>query len=161
MATILLVTRPKHDITMRYISTWAEKVIAEAKTRGHTVLDLSGSRARRENVEGMIAKQQPHVFFFNGHGNAHCVGGHDDEILIAADDNDAILAGSLVYALSCKSARVLGVRSVGKGTRAYIGYGVTHERWRYFLSSLSTVDKVPFSRDPNLRSIRRLSTPPS
>jgi hypothetical protein len=122
MATILLVTRPKHDITTRYISTWAEKVIAEAKTRGNTVLDLPGSRARRENVEGMIAKQQPQVLFFNGHGNAHCVGGHDDERLIVADDNDAILAGTLVYALSCKSARVLGVQSVNKGARTYIGY---------------------------------------
>jgi hypothetical protein len=122
MATILLVTRPKHDLTTRYISTWAAKVIEEAKTRGHTVLDLPGSRAHRGNVEGMIAKQQPQLLFLNGHGNDACVAGHDDEILIAADDNDAILAGALVYALSCRSARVLGVQSVAKGARTYIGY---------------------------------------
>lgn len=122
MATILLITRPKHDLTTRYISTWAQKVIEEAATRGHTVLDLPGSRARRDNIESMIAKQRPQLLFFNGHGNDGCVSGHDDEILIAAGENDAILTGALVYALSCRSARVLGVQSVNKGARAYIGY---------------------------------------
>ena len=47
---------------------------------------------------------------------------HDDEKLVAVGDNETILAATLVYALSCRSARVLGVRSVAKGARTYIGY---------------------------------------
>jgi hypothetical protein len=55
MTTILLVTRPKHDLTTRYISVWAQKVTDEAYTRGNTVLDLHGSRAHRETMEAMTA----------------------------------------------------------------------------------------------------------
>jgi hypothetical protein len=121
MATILLVTRPKHDLTTRYISAWAQKVVTEANERGNTVFDLQGNRACRKVVEGMISKRRPRLFFFNGHGNDTTVGGHDNEVLIAANVNDSMLAGSLVYALSCKSARVLGPNSITKGTHAYIG----------------------------------------
>jgi hypothetical protein len=122
MTTILLVTRPKHDLTTRYLSAWAQKVIDEANTRGNTVLDLHGSRARRELVEAMAVKQRPKLIFFNGHGSEDCVCGHDDEKLVAVGDNEAILAGAVVYALSCQSARVLGVQSVANGARTYIGY---------------------------------------
>ena len=98
MTTILLVTRPKHDLTTRYISVWAQKVTDEAYTRGNTVLDLYGSRARRQIVEAMTAKQRPKIIFFNGHGSEDCVCGHDDEKLVAAGDNETILAGAVVYA---------------------------------------------------------------
>lgn len=122
MATILLVTRPKHDLTTRYISAWAQTVIDEAHTRGHGVLDLHGSRARRAVVESMLTKQKPPLLFFNGHGNDHCVTGHNNEVLVATGTNEELLQGALVYALSCKSAKGLGVQSVRSGTRAYIGY---------------------------------------
>ena len=117
-----LVTRPEYDYTTRYISTWAQKVIKHARGKGHFVLDLEGNRARKKEIESVIKKKNPSLIFLNGHGNDSIVTGQDGEILIEAGKNEAMLKGAIVYALSCRSAKVLGVASVQQGTRAYIGY---------------------------------------
>lgn len=36
----MLVTRPNFDLTTRYISIWAKKIIALAKEKGGAVFDL-------------------------------------------------------------------------------------------------------------------------
>ena len=48
--------------------------------------------------------------------------GHNNEILIQADDNESILKSRIVYALSCSSAQILGPKSISAGAKAYIGY---------------------------------------
>jgi hypothetical protein len=46
------------------------------------------------------------MIFLNGHGSEDCVCGPDDEKLVQAGDNETILAGAVVNALSCRAARV-------------------------------------------------------
>ena|SRR3989344_1092432 len=110
--TTLLTTRPNYDYTTRYISTWAQKVIGEARKKGHLVLDLEGKRASRDEFESMVGKRNPSLIFLNGHGSDSIVTGQDGEVLIEAGKNEEILQGTIVYALSCRSAKVLGAASV-------------------------------------------------
>ena len=119
---ILLVTRPNYDYTTRYISAWAQKIIDLAKSKGSVVLDLDKERACKKEFESMIQKRNPSVIFLNGHGNDDLLTGQDGAVMLQAGENEHILEGTITYALSCRSAKVLGKQSVASGARAYIGY---------------------------------------
>ena len=58
----------------------------------------------------------------NGHGNIDLVMGHQNQILLKAGLNEDLLNSKIVYALSCKSAKVLGPKSIQAGTLSYTGY---------------------------------------
>ena len=118
----LLITRPRYDYTTRYISAWAEPVVQSAKSKGHHVLDLQEERANRQEVESMLKKQTPEVVFFNGHGSEDTLTGHNGEVILRTGENEHLLSEKIIYALSCRSAKILGASSVKKGARAYIGY---------------------------------------
>jgi len=117
-----LLTRPNHDQTVRYISTWAEKVKSFAEKKNFTVLDLKNNRAKRKHLESMLKKQDPSLVFLNGHGGSNSVAGQDNEILVSVGDNEDIFDGRVVYSLSCCSGRELGPALVKNGTKAFIGY---------------------------------------
>lgn len=118
----LLITRPNYDYTTRYISAWAQGVVDEAVARGLVVSDLKANRASRAVFESVLQKMVPRFIFINGHGDDALITGQDGEILVRAGENEAILKNLIVYALSCRSARILGPASVQGGARAYIGY---------------------------------------
>lgn len=118
----LIVTRPQHDITTSYISIWAEEIIEFAMKKGLEVADLSKNRANRKELEGRLNKLNPELVFLNGHGNSEAVTGHDNEILIKAEDNHDVLKGRITYALSCKSGDVLGQKVTENNKATYIGY---------------------------------------
>jgi hypothetical protein len=120
---ILLVTRPNHDLTVRYLSAWGQKVIAEAKKKGIKVLELKDKRANKQELESMIKKHNPALIFLNGHGDKNSVAGQDDKNLVSlGDKNEEILSGSITYALACQSAKSLGVQATKDNFSAYIGY---------------------------------------
>jgi len=117
---VILVTRPGHDVTTRYISKWSERVIDEARSKGHDVVDLDGERATRERFLGILNKKSPRLLVLNGHGNQDMVFGYDNEpILLSSDD---AVEGKIIYARSCQSAKKLGKASVSFGAVAYLGY---------------------------------------
>lgn len=118
----LLVTRPNYDLTTRYISAWAESVIDFAKKQSIHLFDLAGEKAKQDIFKSMIKKNNPDIVFLNGHGSEKMVTGQDQEIIIESGVNENLLKGKITYALSCKSAKVLGVESVKNGATAYIGY---------------------------------------
>ena len=118
----LIITRPQHDVTTRYISAWAEEVIVFAKRKSIVVIDLLKDKSRRRELEGRIKKLAPRLIFLNGHGSPDSVCGHDDEVLIKVGENHNLLTGRITYALSCNSGEILGQKvAENKGT-AYIGY---------------------------------------
>lgn len=118
----VLITRPKYDYTTRYISTWSEKVIDFVKLKGAILIDLLGGRATRKELESILHKKNPRFVIINGHGNDTLVCGQDGEVLIEAGINDNVLKSRIVYALSCRSAKILGLKSIESGASAYIGY---------------------------------------
>ncbi|MBI4098870.1 MAG: hypothetical protein HY437_02485 [Candidatus Magasanikbacteria bacterium] len=118
----LLLTRPEHDVTTRYLSCWAKEIIVFAKKKGVSVFDLSREKANREEFVGRLKKISPEVVFLNGHGSDTAVAGHDDEVLVETEDNEDVLAEKITYALSCNSGKVLGQKVTKNKNTTYIGY---------------------------------------
>jgi hypothetical protein len=119
----LLVTMPNFDLTTRYISVWAKKIIKLAQEKGDEVFNLEKKRANRKEFESMMKKNEPTIVFLNGHGDYDLVAGQDNEILVKiGEENEKLLKSKIVYALSCRSGKILGPSSVKFGASAYIGY---------------------------------------
>jgi hypothetical protein len=118
----LVITRPEHDITTKYISTWAKEIISFAQSKKIDVIDLVKEKANKNDFEGRLNKLQPRAIFLNGHGCEDCMFGHNDQVLIKAGDNHRLLQGKITYALSCSSGKKLGPRVVEDRNSAYIGY---------------------------------------
>lgn len=118
----VIVTRPKHDYTMRYISAWNEEVIGTAKSKHFAVFDLEGPRAVRHELESFLTNKHPELILLNGHGLPDLVMGHDNEVLIKKGKNEHTLADAIVYTLSCSSGELLGPACIKSGTKTYIGY---------------------------------------
>ena len=108
----IIVTRPEHDVTTRYLSAWAEEIIVFARKKGNVVIDLFREKANRTELEGRVKKIAPDVVFLNGHGSDTSITGHDNKVLIDANINHSVLAGMITYALSCDAGKVLGERVV-------------------------------------------------
>lgn len=118
----IIITRPAYDYTTRYISAWAGLMVSLAKGKVATVVDLAGSRASFKEFSSVMKKFSTAFVFINGHGNRNSVCGHDGEPLLTVGQNESLISGSVVYALSCSSARTLGYSAVQSGCRSYIGY---------------------------------------
>jgi len=97
-------------------------VLKSTAKKNIQVLDLQKKRANKKELVSIIKKKQPLLCFFNGHGGPDFITGHSNEILIKFGENEKILKSKIVYALSCQSAKRLGLESIKKGTIAYIGY---------------------------------------
>lgn len=118
----VVITQPDFDRATRYISLWSKEVEEFSISRGNKTIILKGKRANRREFESVVSKIQPHLIMLNGHGNDNEVMGQDNEVLLAENDNEIIIKGKIVYALSCSAAKSLGYECVKKGTKAFIGY---------------------------------------
>ena len=118
----MLITRPEHDDTTHYLSHWGKKAIEIAEAKNITIFDLTREKANKKKTEGILSTQNPWLVIFNGHGKENAVSGHKNEFLIIAQHNEELLKEKITYALSCRSAKILGPESVKKGAKAYLGY---------------------------------------
>ncbi len=122
MSKAYLVTRPEHDTTTHYLSYWNREMITLAQKKGMKVLDLNRENANRQKFESMISKMSPNLVVLNGHGDDNTVTGHNNQPLVKAGENENLLRSKIVYALSCRSAKNLGPKSVESGAISYTGY---------------------------------------
>ncbi len=122
MSKNILITRPEHDPTTLYLSTWNGKNLSQLQEYGLTIFDLHREKANRKEVESRLKKSPCRFVFLNGHGDYDKVTGHNNEVLIQAGDNEDILHAKIVYAISCRSAAKLGPQSIQAGAESYIGY---------------------------------------
>lgn len=122
MNRILLITRPRYDETTHYLFSWSQEVIELARKKGIQVLDLAKKRANKKEFTSIVSKKQPSFIFFNGHGKADAIYGHDNETLVRVGENENLLKSKVIYALACKSAKKLGAQSIKTGTISYLGY---------------------------------------
>lgn len=70
----------------------------------------------------MVIGQNPAIIFLNGHGNENKVAGQDNGHLVEGGVNESLLAGTIVYALACRSGKILGPKSIASGALSYVGY---------------------------------------
>lgn len=117
-----LVTRPQHDVTTRYLSSWAFEVMELAKDKGVDVVDLQKEKANIAEFSGRMEKIKPGLVFLNGHGDDTSIAGHDNNIIVAKGINSSLLEGKITYALSCNSAKELGQSIACCGRSVFIGY---------------------------------------
>lgn len=122
MNKIILITQPDHDFTTMFLSAWCNEVKVVADEKKDTTICLKSDRANKKELESIILRKKPHFILFNGHGDYDYVTGQNSEILIKADDNEHLLSGTVVYTIACRSAKVLGIKAIQKGTKAFIGY---------------------------------------
>ncbi len=122
MNRILLITRPDHETTTRYLSVWSGKIIELADKKNIQVLDLKRKKANVKELQSRISKMKPLLVIFNGHGDDDCVTGYENKILVKVGDNEQLLESKIVYAVSCRSAVELGPKSIKAGALVYIGY---------------------------------------
>jgi hypothetical protein len=118
----ILITRPEHDDTTYYLSHWSKEIIALADQKGIHIFDLNREKAVKLEVESRLKKSYPNLVILNGHGNDTTVTGHKNEPLISVGENESLLKSRIVYAISCKSAKVLGPKSIDAGALSYTGY---------------------------------------
>jgi hypothetical protein len=119
---MMVITRPEHDETTRYLSAWSGILLKEAKRAGFDVIDLHRKKANRKDFEGRVKKLDPQLVVLQGHGNERCVTGHENEPLVTAGENETVLDGRVTYAVSCNAANVLGASVASRGHAAFIGY---------------------------------------
>ena len=118
----ILITRPEHDPLTRHLSYWNTKIIEIAKKKGFDVIDLHQRKANRKDFEGRIKKVNPALVLLNGHGDNFSVCGHDNEVLVKLGKNEKLLQNRITYAVSCSSAKRLGVKVCVKDKASFIGY---------------------------------------
>ncbi len=122
MSPTLLITRPDHDDITHYLFRWSEEIISAAEARGIKVLDLAQKKATREQFESMIEKNSPKFIVLSGHGDYNTVTGHNREPILIAGENEKFAKSKIVYAVSCSSAKTLGLKSIEAGAESYTGY---------------------------------------
>jgi hypothetical protein len=123
MPQSLLITRPFYDLTTSYLNKFSLEVVKNAKIKLRSVVDLNEKRANRKEFESVLKKVKPDLVIINGHGNSELVlGNSSSEVLVKVGENEYILKDTVVFSLSCSSAKKLGVSSIEAGASAYIGY---------------------------------------
>ena len=122
MTKRLLLTRPDHDYATRYLSAWAEKFFNLAEEKRYSIIDLRRERANRKEFESVLRKRNPCFVVINGHGDDNLVAGYENEPLLKAQTSSSLLKGKITYAISCRSALVLGEEAGQYKDTAYIGY---------------------------------------
>lgn len=120
MSKKFLITRPRHDSAVEYLSTWSALVLNEAKKEKFETIDLEKSRANYKNFWKEVDRCQ--FVMINGHGSKASVTGDGNQVLISTRGKYKELKGKIIYARSCQTAKALGVWLVEMGVKAYIGY---------------------------------------
>ena len=116
--------RPDYELVTRYGAAWQTPIISAARI---SVIDLYGNSATRANFEQTISTNDPIFVNIMGHGNYNLIAGQNGETLLQGGVNTNILAGRVVYNLSCQSGRDIGRTAFNEGAISFLGY--TEDFW--------------------------------
>lgn len=132
----LIITLPRHEYTVDYLSVSSKRIIQEANKRGIKVKELKDKSANRNDFETFIKSLDYKMVVFNGHGSEDTISGHDDIPIVQAGVNDSLLKRRITYARSCWAACILGEECMKNDKEGcFIGYKLPFmfyidERWR-------------------------------
>lgn len=116
----VLLTSPEVDLLTYYLSVWTKNMLKETKNSSNDYFLLKREKVTRRNFEKFLNKRAVDLVLLCGHGSSSTVDGNEDIILDT--ENDDLLKGKTIHALSCQSASELGPDAVKKGANSYIGY---------------------------------------
>lgn len=115
----LLSIRPEYELVTRYGAAWMTPIL---NASGMPVIDLYKENATRSNFENAISTRDPILVNIMGHGNYNLIACQNGAVLLQGGINTNILAGRVVYDLSCESGRDLGATAVNEGAISFLGY---------------------------------------
>ncbi len=113
---------PDYEIATRYGAAWQKLVTNAAIDVGLDITELYGSNATGKKFFSVLETQDPILVNIFGHGNYNIIAGQDDEIYLIGCQTDGVLAGRIIYNLSCRSGRDLADSAISKGAIAFLGY---------------------------------------
>lgn len=108
MSNAIVITRPDHDPGNNYLYFWTQELVALAKKKNFSIHDLKSKKANKATFNSHLRSSLPTFIFLNGHGSADKVYGYDDLPILECEKHNNLLKNSVIYARSCRSARVLG-----------------------------------------------------
>lgn len=121
MACVLF-SRPADDVTLNYLYYYSKELVNLSISLNHKTINKEKEESNKNTILSLIKKQKPILIIFNGHGSPEVICGHRKEIIIHSKENPEVLRNSIIYALSCSSAAILGPKAVEKGAICFIGY---------------------------------------
>ena len=116
----VLLTNPEVDLLTYYLSVWTENTLKDLKPNSNEYFSLKREKVTRKNFEKFLNKRPIDLVLLCGHGSPNSINGNEEAILDTQNDN--LLKGKAIHALSCQSANTLGPDAVKKGANSYIGY---------------------------------------
>jgi len=126
----LLTIRPDYELVTRYGAAWQTQILSAAGAAGLPTIDLYGSNATATNFFSSLESQDPLIVNIFGHGNYNLIVCQNNELLLQAGVNDDVLAGRVIYDLSCRAGRNLGASAYARGAVSFLGY--TEDFWVCF-----------------------------
>ena len=114
--------RPDYEIATRYGSAWQTYILNAADNVGLPYTDFYGDNANSANFFSGIESQDPILVNIFGHGNYNLIACQNGEYLLQGGVNTNMLAGRVVYDLSCRAGRDLADIAVSEGCVSFLGY---------------------------------------
>ncbi len=111
--------RPDYELVTRYASAWMTQILNATNI---PVVDLYGSQATANNFFNELETQDPLIVNLMGHGNYNVIACQNGETLLQGGVNTNVLAGRVVFVLSCRTGRDLGRTAFNEGAISYLGY---------------------------------------
>ncbi len=118
MLTIL----PDYELATRYGAAWQTMVTNAAVSVGLPYNELYGNNATGTNFFSAIETQDPMIINIFGHGNYNIIAAQNDEIYLQGGVTTNVLAGRVVYNLSCRAGRDLADYAISEGCISFFGY---------------------------------------
>ena len=118
----MLSIRPDYELATRYGAAWQGLITDVANSVGLPIIDLYGDSATGSNFFSAIESQDPAIVNIFGHGNYNIIAGQHDEIYLQGGVNTNVLAGRVVYDLSCRAGRDLADHAISEGCISFLGY---------------------------------------
>jgi len=125
-ANSMISIRPEYthklDVATRYGAVWQESILNVASSVGLPYVDLYKENATATNFFSSLESQDPLLVNIFGHGNYNLIVCQDEELLLRGGINTNVLAGRVVYDLSCQAGRDLANHAISEGCISFLGY---------------------------------------
>ncbi len=115
-----ILVAPKFDEPTSYSYLWSRRLKEEIEKKGWEVIDLSGRRISREEVEKALSENSDVPYIHYDHGSEEAHWGSETEAVVDTE-NVSLLSERITYCMNCLSAKRLGVEAWKRGC-VYVGY---------------------------------------
>jgi len=131
----ILITLPRHEYTVDYLSASSKRILQEAIKKNIKVKELKDKNANRKEFESFIKSLDYKLIILNGHGSEDTISGHKNIPIIKKGVNDSLLKERITYARSCWAGAKLGQCMKDDKKGCFIGYNLPfmfyiNDTWR-------------------------------